>query len=118
MKDRLWVWGAYSKNDINNFIAGPTIPQLTHITNWNAKLNLQLTPSNTGSGYYMCNNKTVHGRGLSITRPIETATDQSGPGHVLKFEDTKTFGQQLLHHRARRNHQERLHAPRRSAAGT
>src|SRR5215212_6971450 len=31
-KDHLWLWGAYSKNNINNFIAGPTIPQLTHLT--------------------------------------------------------------------------------------
>lgn len=92
VKDRLWLWAAYSKNDINNFIAGPTIPQLTHITSWNGKLNLQLTPSNSGSGYYMFNDKTVHGRGLSITRPIETATDQSGPGHVIKLEDTQTLG--------------------------
>ena len=91
-KDRAWIWGAYSKNDINNFIAGPTIPQLTHLQNWNAKLNLQLTPSNAGSFYYMYSNKTVHGRGLSITRPIETATDQDGPGHLLKFEDTMNFG--------------------------
>jgi hypothetical protein len=92
LKDRLWIWGAYAKNNIDNFIAGPTIPQLTHLTTWNGKLNLQLTPANSGSGYYMWNNKTVHGRGLSITRPIETATNQSGPGHVLKFEDTQTFG--------------------------
>jgi hypothetical protein len=92
MKDRLWLWAAYSKNDIDNFIAGPTIPQKTHLTSWNGKANLQLTPSNTGSAYYMYNNKTVHGRGLSITRPIETATDQSGPGHVVKIEDTQIFG--------------------------
>ncbi|MEO8215651.1 MAG: TonB-dependent receptor [Acidobacteriota bacterium] len=91
-KDRAWLWGAYSKNDINNFIAGPTIPQLTHLENWNAKLNLQIMPSNAGSFYYMYSNKTVHGRGLSITRPIETATDQRGPGHLLKFEDTQNIG--------------------------
>jgi hypothetical protein len=92
IKDRLWLWGAYAKNDIDNFIAGPTIPQLTHITSWNGKLNLQPTATNSSSAYYMWNNKTVHGRGLSITRPIETATDQSGPGHVLKLDDTQTFG--------------------------
>jgi hypothetical protein len=92
LKDRLWIWGAYAKNNIDNFIAGPTVPQLTHLTTWNGKLNLQLTPSNSSSAYYMWNNKTVHGRGLSITRPIETATNQSGPGHVLKLEDTQTFG--------------------------
>jgi Carboxypeptidase regulatory-like domain len=91
-KDRLWVWGAYAKNDIKNFIAGPTIPQLTHLTNWNGKLNLQLSPQNSGSAYYMFSDKTVHGRGLSLTRPIETATDQSGPGHVIKLEDTMNFG--------------------------
>lgn len=92
MKDRLWAWLAYSKNDINNFISGPTSPQLTHIKNWNGKLNLQLTASNSGSAFYMWDDKTVHGRGLSITHPIETATDQSGPGHVLKFEDQQIIG--------------------------
>lgn len=92
VKDKMFFWGAYSKNDIDNFIAGPTIPQKTHLTSWNSKFNLQLTPSNSASAYYMYNNKTVHGRGLSITRPIETATDQSGPGHVLKVEDTAIFG--------------------------
>jgi len=92
LRDRLWIWGAYSKNDIDNFIAGPTIAQKTHLTSWNGKINLQVTPSNNASAYYMYNNKTVHGRGLSITRPIESATDQSGPGHVLKIEDTAIFG--------------------------
>lgn len=92
MKDRLWLWAAYSKNDIDNFIAGPTIPQKTHITSSNGKLNLQFTAGNSASAYYMFNDKTVHGRGLSITRPIETATDQSGPGHVIKIEDTQIIG--------------------------
>ena len=91
-KDHLWFWGAYAKNDINNFISGPTIPQITHITSANGKLNLQLNPSNIGSAYYMFNDKTVHGRSLSITRPIETASDQSGPGHVVKLEDTQNIG--------------------------
>jgi hypothetical protein len=92
MKDRLWLWGAYSKNDIDNFIAGPVTPQKTHITSWNGKMNLQLMPSNNGSAYYMFNNKTVAGRGLSITRPPETTTNQDGPGSVIKLEDTHVFG--------------------------
>ena len=92
IKDRLWAWAAYSKNDIDNFIAGPTIPQVTHLKNWNGKVNLQLTPSNSSSVYYMFNDKTVNNRGLSLTRPVETATQQSGPGHALKFEDTQNIG--------------------------
>jgi hypothetical protein len=92
VKDRLWLWGAYSKNDIDNFISGPLIPQQTHITSWNGKLNFQVMPSNDASAFYMFNNKTVNGRGLSITRPIETATKQTGPGDVLKFEDTQIIG--------------------------
>ncbi len=92
IKDRLWAWAAYSKNDIDNFIAGPTIPQVTHLKNWNGKVNLQLTPSNSSSVYYMFNDKTVNNRGLSLTRPVETATQQSGPGHALKFEDTQNVG--------------------------
>lgn len=92
IKDRLWLWGAYSKNDIDNFIAGPVIAQKTEIMSWNGKVNAQILPSNNASAYYMYNNKTVNGRGLSITRPLETATNQSGPGNVLKFEDTHIFG--------------------------
>jgi hypothetical protein len=92
IKERLWAWAAYSKNDIDNFISGPTIPQITHIRSLNGKVNLQLTPSNSGSAFYMFNDKTVANRGLSITRPIESATHQTGPGHTLKFEDTQNIG--------------------------
>ncbi len=92
IRDRLWLWGAYSKNDIDNFISGPLIPQKTHIESWNGKLNFQIVPSNSASAYYMFNNKTVNARGLSITRPIETSTNQDGPGSVLKFEDTQIIG--------------------------
>jgi carboxypeptidase family protein len=90
-RDRLWVWGALSKNDIRNFVAGPTTAQKTHITNFNGKLNFQPISTNSGSAYYMYDNKTVYARSLSITRPLETARNQSGPGHVLKIEDTHTF---------------------------
>jgi hypothetical protein len=92
MKDRIWMWGAYSGNNINNFAAGVAELQKTKINNWNAKFNAQFTPSNNAEVFFMWNNKEVAGRGLGTGRPIETATNQTGPGHVIKVADTHIFG--------------------------
>ncbi|HET7436188.1 MAG TPA: TonB-dependent receptor [Thermoanaerobaculia bacterium] len=95
LRDRLWIWGAHSNNGINNFAATNAIvtgtnPQLqrTKLENWNGKLNAQITRANEADIYFMWNEKKVNGRGLSTTRPPETALNQAGPGDILKFEDT------------------------------
>jgi hypothetical protein len=93
VRDKLWLWGAYAQNDINNVLSGTTQYQKTTLKNWNAKLNAQLTPQNSGSLYYMFSNKVELGRGASINRPPETTVDQTGPGYVLKLEDTQQFTQ-------------------------
>jgi hypothetical protein len=97
VRDKVWAWGAYSRNSIGNFITGNTDAALqqTEITNWNGKLNGQLTAKNSADVFFMWNNKTVAGRGLGAGRPIETASNQSGPGSILKFEDTQVFSQNL-----------------------
>src|ERR1044071_5759642 len=52
MKDRLWLWGAYSKNDIDNFIAGPVTPQKTHIRKLERKKkNIHLPRHTTHKSY-------------------------------------------------------------------
>jgi hypothetical protein len=44
--------------------------------------------------FYMFSDKKVHGRGLGPGRAtIEVAQNQTGPGDLLKFEDTQVFSQ-------------------------
>ncbi|HEX7155128.1 MAG TPA: carboxypeptidase regulatory-like domain-containing protein [Thermoanaerobaculia bacterium] len=96
MPDRLWFWGAWADNKINNLVTGgDELPQRTKLTNYNGKLNAQFGTNNSASVYYMFSNKTVAGRGLGARRPIETAKNQTGPGDILKLEDTHVFSQNL-----------------------
>jgi hypothetical protein len=91
IQDRLWAYGAYSQNNIANITSSWLFPQRTELLNWTAKLNGQPVQSNNASLYYMFSDKTVNARGLSATRPPETARRQSGPGWVAKLEDTQVF---------------------------
>lgn len=95
--DKLWLWGAYSNNGINNFSTGQgALPQKTKLNNVNAKVNYQPFNNNTAEVFFMWNEKRVAGRGLGPTRStIEVAQNQSGPGHLIKFEDTHVFSQNL-----------------------
>lgn len=95
VRDKLWLWGAVSNNGINNFITGDTQLQRTKLKNYNGKLNWQPLASNAAAVFYMWNDKQVVGRGLGVGRPIETARNQTGPGSIIKFEDTHTFSQNL-----------------------
>ena len=96
LADRLWYYGAYSKNDIANITSSWLFPQRTELTNWTAKVNAQPMQSNNASAYYMFSDKTVNARGLSATRPPETARRQSGPGWVAKLEDTHIFSNNFV----------------------
>ncbi|HJT15918.1 MAG TPA: TonB-dependent receptor [Thermoanaerobaculia bacterium] len=92
LADRLWLWGAYSKNPINNIVSGGSTQfQKTDLTNYTGKLNAQLSSNNAGFLSYMYNNKTEDHRGISPTRPVETSFIQTGPGWQWTLEDTNTF---------------------------
>ena len=96
IRDRIFLWGAYSQNPINispsTFVpAGSPNSQKTKLTNWNGRLNAQILPSNAANLSYTYNLKTVAGRGLSATRAWETAHNQGGPGWVWSLEDTQNF---------------------------
>ncbi|HEX8171614.1 MAG TPA: carboxypeptidase regulatory-like domain-containing protein [Thermoanaerobaculia bacterium] len=95
VRDRLWLWGAWSNNGINNFSTGQGAElQKTHLKNYNAKLNWQPLVNNSAEVFYMWNDKTVRGRGLGPRRQtLDVADDQTGPGYLLKFEDTHIFSQ-------------------------
>lgn len=94
--DKLYGWGAFSSNHIENFSAGAATLQKTKLQNYNAKLNYQPLNNNTAEAFFMFSDKTVAGRGLSPTRQfIEVAQNQSGPGNLIKLEDTHIFSQNL-----------------------
>ena len=96
LRDKLWAWGAISSNRIENFSAGAAVLQKTRLKNYNAKLNYQPLNNNNAEIFYMWSDKTVAGRGLGARRrTIEVAQNQTGPGSLLKIEDTHIFSQSL-----------------------
>jgi hypothetical protein len=96
MRDKLWFWAAYGQNDIRVFPTarvGQVFPP-SHITlkDSNAKLNAQVTASNSGTLFYTRGDKIYLGRNAASNRPQETTFDQSGPTNLYKLEDTQIFG--------------------------
>lgn len=90
MRDRLWLWGAYSRNSINTVVSNTSEQyQKTVLDNGNLKFNAQLSQNNSGSIYWMYSNKIAKHRGIGVNRPVETSTNQNGPGYVIKLEDTQ-----------------------------
>lgn len=90
IKDRLWIWGAYGEQDITNLVAGGTVDATT-LENYNAKINAQVTSSNSGLFQFSRGDKIKSGRGAGPQRPAETTWDQSGPTEIWKLEDTHIF---------------------------
>jgi hypothetical protein len=95
MRDRLWLWGAYSGNDIGNFSSGDALVATTELRNFNSKLNAQILSNNNAEVFFMWATKDVDARGLSPTRPLETARNQTSPGYIAKLQDTHIFSQNL-----------------------
>jgi hypothetical protein len=96
LRDHLWFWAAYGQNDIRVFPTariGQVFPP-SHITlkDTNAKLNAQVTASNSGTLFYTRGDKVYLGRNAASNRPQETTWDQSGPTNLYKLEDTQIFG--------------------------
>ncbi|MFN7942538.1 MAG: TonB-dependent receptor [Thermoanaerobaculia bacterium] len=104
VKDRLWFWGSYGKNNIQ-LLTVFDYPDNTELRSWNVKLNGQIAANNTATFFYFNNDKFKFGRSASPTRPPETTWDQQDvhpdadffklPGHrpdVVKLEDTHIFG--------------------------
>jgi hypothetical protein len=99
-KDHLWAWVAVSENKISDQLALASTTSAVLFDNIilrdkNAKLNAQITPSNSATGFYTFGDKVRNARNLSATRPFETAWHQSGPTKVYKAEDTQIFGSSL-----------------------
>ena len=97
IKDKLWLWGSYGVQDINevNLVGMPQIPILT---NYNFKLNVQPVPSNRFEALFICGKKTFIGRNAEADFP--GGWDQDDPYHfgspIIKLQDEQTIGQDLL----------------------
>ncbi len=76
LRDRLFVWGAYGKQDIKQNVG--TAPDNTQLTNIHAKANLHLGDSFVVNYTFLDAAKTKQGRGASATRPAPTTFDQLG----------------------------------------
>ena len=99
--DRLWLWGAFSRQEIKLFTA-QRVSQLaefpepfhddTKLETLNGKLNAQLLPNNSLALAYTKGNKVKFGRNVGPDRPPETGWNQDGPTDVFKLEDTQVIG--------------------------
>jgi hypothetical protein len=111
LKDRLWVWGAVSRNNINLLSAtltttGQRASDKTLLANQNVKINAQPFSSNSLVFTDMYGNKIKLGRNVAPDRPPETAWNQANvyrnnsEGSLTnpttwKLEDTQIFGSSL-----------------------
>ncbi len=110
LKDHLWLWGSYGDQKVSVQTLPKIIPGnpaqstpngLTDKTNlpaWNAKLNGQLTASNSLTFVGMNSAKEKQGRNAGPTRPAETTWNQGqfgGKPTLLKAEDTQIFSPNL-----------------------
>lgn len=94
-KDRLWLWGAYGRAQINLITAGGATDRTT-LENFNAKLNWQIVPSNAFNVWFMRSDKLKAGRNVGPTRPQPTGWNQITPQNTWKFEDSHVFSSNLF----------------------
>ena len=88
--DRLWLWGSYGRNDIKQFVASGNADN-TLLENSSLKLNGQIATNNSAVASFNRGDKIKTGRNASLTRPLETTWNQTGPTEIWKLEDTHIF---------------------------
>jgi hypothetical protein len=93
VKDKLWLWGSYSKPKIDLLTVSDFFDKTT-LEDYNAKLNWQVSQANALTGFVWNSDKVKLGRNAGPSRPQETTFDQSkfGPSPTAyKLEDTHIF---------------------------
>jgi len=105
VKDRLWFWGSYGKQDLR-IVRFNQNRDKTVLEDYNAKLNFQITPKNMFSAYWFLGNKIKLGR--PNTRGLGTETPDHGrdqgnvfedanwPHGFLKIQDSHVFGPSFM----------------------
>jgi hypothetical protein len=95
VRDRLWIWGAWSSTLVNRLTLFD-YKDNSQVGTGNLKVNTQLSPADSGVLSYLRGERVQSGRGASPTRPPETTWDETGPTNVYKIEDTHIFGPDLF----------------------
>ncbi|HVS03911.1 MAG TPA: TonB-dependent receptor, partial [Thermoanaerobaculia bacterium] len=90
IRDRLWLWVNYGKQDIQ-LLTIADVADDTELDTYGGKLNAQVTSNNSGVFFYNYGDKIKTGRNASPTRPQETTWNQTGPTDIWKLEDTHIF---------------------------
>jgi hypothetical protein len=78
VKDRVWAWGAYGRNQIDLLING--LSDKTTLEDKNAKINAQVLEGTAFTASYTAGDKVKLGRSVGALRPTETGWNQSGIG--------------------------------------
>jgi hypothetical protein len=110
LKDHIWLWGSYGEDKVSV----QTLPKInlarpsqstpngltdkTKLPAWNAKLNAQVTASNSLTFVGMNSAKEKQGRNAGPTRTLPTSFNQGqfgGKPTLLKGEDTQIFSPNL-----------------------
>jgi len=99
--DRLWLWGAWGKNNIDLQklglldTEGRQVNENSTLENFDARLDAQIAASNSLELYYHHGNRTQLNRGLDPNTAPEAAFDLSQPVPIYKIEDTHVFSPSL-----------------------
>ncbi|HTO89423.1 MAG TPA: TonB-dependent receptor [Thermoanaerobaculia bacterium] len=100
VKDRLWLWAAGAGNNIPGATVllpdGQPFQASNDLSQWNAKLNGQIVPSNSLTLFYLHFDKVFDGRGAGPDRSIESAWNQTTPTSAYRAEDSEVLSQQLF----------------------
>jgi hypothetical protein len=95
LRDRLWLWGSAGRNDYSATLVNG-FPEANHIENFAAKLNAQLSESNSLLASWNRGDKRQSNRGLGPSVSWEAAIEQEGPTTITKIEDTHVFSSKLF----------------------
>jgi hypothetical protein len=90
VRDKLWVWGSYGRNDIKQFNTQGN-PDNTLLENTAIKFNGQPLAANSIVGAWNRGDKLKDGRLGVSNRALEASWDQDGPTEIWKIEDTHVF---------------------------
>lgn len=94
VREKLWAWGSYAEQKVD-LLTVSDFSDSTEITDWNLKLNGQITPSNSAMAFVWQDDKIKLGRNAGPLRPQETTWNQGGFGPdptAWKVEDTQVIG--------------------------
>jgi hypothetical protein len=95
VKDMLWLWGSYGRNQIDLVVPGGSTDKTT-LFNYSFKLNFQAVPENSFNAQYLNNDKQKFGRNAGPNHPQETTWDQTGPTKIYKLEDSHIFSPNMF----------------------